>query len=186
MDCKKIKEVRYRSLDSGNPCLKYTADVHKGSIPLLTTRGSNKKGNKTIKDDERWKPKEGNRKFNEQLQDATVLANRVAERTGITYEDVERIKKIDIDRTKKIAQVFEKTKSDPSNKDSKESYQTLIDAIMYIIAEIKSNKNWYSDDYWNALLTVGGLNKKKLSEFIQFELDGTEDEDKFANYYLMR
>lgn len=57
---------------------------------------------------------------------------------------------------------------------------------MYIIAEIKSNKNWYSDDYWNALLTVGGLNKKKLSEFIQFELDGTEDEDKFANYYLMR
>ena len=46
LDCKKIKEVRYRSLDSGNPCLKYTADVHKGSIPLLTTRRSNKKGNK--------------------------------------------------------------------------------------------------------------------------------------------
>ena len=60
-------------------------------------------------------------------------------------------------------------------------YKFVSDATKCVLEEIKSDVSFYSNAYWDELLSVNGLNKKKLAEFIIYGLDGTEDEDKVCD-----
>ena len=82
-----------------------------------------------IKDDAKptIKTPPGSRLFNKPLEDATTIANRISERTGIDYEEAKRITKLDVPRAIKIAQAFEALESDPNNPEVQEAYQALID-----------------------------------------------------------
>jgi len=94
---------------------------------------------KTIKqkDERKEKIAEGNKLFNKkQLQDATKIANRISERTGIDYKDAERISKLDKERAKKISDAYEKAKSEPEKREVKEAYSALIDETILQYEEI--------------------------------------------------
>ncbi len=69
----------------------------------------------------------GSRLFNEPLEEATTIANRISERTGIDFQEAERITKLDEPRARRIAQAFEALESDPENPEVKEAYQAMID-----------------------------------------------------------
>lgn len=69
----------------------------------------------------------GSRLFNEPLEEATTIANRISERTGIDFQEAERITKLDEPRARRIAQAFEALKSDPQNPKVKDAYQAMID-----------------------------------------------------------
>ena len=82
-----------------------------------------------IKDDAKptIKTPAGSRLFNEPLEEATTIANRISERTGIDFQEAERITKLDEPRARRIAQAFEALESDPENPEVKEAYQAMID-----------------------------------------------------------
>mgnify|MGYP003630928948 FL=1 len=73
--------------------------------------------NKKIENERKGKTAGGNKLFNdEQLQDATKIANRISKRTGIDYTNAERIVKLNKERAKRISDAYDKAKSEPDNK----------------------------------------------------------------------
>jgi len=149
---------------------------------------------KTIKDNGKPTTKEGNRKFNEPLQDATTIANRVAERTGINYEEATRIEKLDIDRAREIAQIFEQTEPNPNDKDVKESYEALIDETIVQYEEILDGGYLIEinndEPYLNSNKMIDDLRQKKNMRIFSTEAgfgDGKiTDAERAANPLLAK
>jgi len=106
----------------GDPIITTTEEVKATPPPLP-------KEETKIKDDAKptIETPEGSRLFNEPLEEATTIANRISERTGIDFQEAEKITKLDETGARRIAQGFESLESDPQNPEVKEAYQAMID-----------------------------------------------------------
>jgi hypothetical protein len=133
----------------------------------------------------------GNRLFNEPLQAATEIETRVKERTGIDTPKGKRITKLDEERSKRIADAYEKQQSNPNDPEVQESYQALVDETIgqyediladgYVIelsdTEYKSSSDMISDLRDNK-------NMRVFSTEEGFGTDGITDADRAANPML--
>jgi len=102
----------------------------------------------------------GSRLFNEPLEEATTIANRISERTGIDFQEAERITKLDEPRARRIAQAFEALESDPENPEVKEAYQAMINETI---------------EQYNAIIEAGYTLEVNNAEPYQSSQEMTED-----------
>jgi hypothetical protein len=71
-------------------------------------------------------PVAGNKLFSEPLKDASVIAERYSEKSGIEYVDPAKISKLDESNSKAIAAEYDKMKNDPTDPEVKAAYDAMI------------------------------------------------------------
>jgi hypothetical protein len=71
-------------------------------------------------------PVAGNKLFSKPLKDASVIAERYSEKSGIEYVDPARISKLDESNSKAIASEYDKMKNDPTNPEVRAAYDAMI------------------------------------------------------------
>jgi len=100
-------------------------------------------------------PVAGNKLFNEPLRDASVIAKKYSEKSGIEYVTVEKISKLDESNSKEIAAEYDKMKNDPTNPEVRKAYDAMIketadqyEAILdggYVV-EVNNNEPYSSSE----------------------------------------
>lgn len=142
------------------------AEVTKGTTTI-------EEQNKETENERKGNTAGGNKLFNdEQLQDATKIANRISKRTGIDYTNAERIVKLDKERAKRISDAYEKAKSEPDNKEVKESYAALIKETIAQYKEIL--KDGYTIEVSDSEYSNSGDMITDLSENKNMRIFATE------------
>ena len=106
----------------------------KNIIDKSLKTSTDEKGTTTT--DEKRKPAAGNRLFNEPLQAAIEIAKRFTKRKGIDSSEGKEITELDNERAKKIADAYEKGKSNPNDKEVQKAYAALIKETLEQYEEI--------------------------------------------------
>ena len=140
------------------------------------------------------KPVAGNRLFNEPLQDATKIADRITKRKGIDTPRNEKIKKLNKERATKIAEAYENMEHRPNDPDVREAYNTLIDETIEqyeaIIEEGYAMEINNDDSYGNSKEMIEDLKDRKRMKVFStesgFGSDGITDEMRKDNPMLAK
>ena len=140
------------------------------------------------------KPVAGNRLFNEPLQDATKIADRITKRKGIDTPRNEKIKKLNKERATKIAEAYEKMEHRPNDPEVREAYNTLIDETIEqyeaIIEEGYAMEINNDDSYGNSKEMIEDLKDRKRMKVFStesgFGSDGITDEMRKDNPMLAK
>jgi DNA-binding transcriptional MerR regulator len=170
-----------------------------GAIPKkATVRLQKDSQTKTLEKDGKQettkKPVAGNRLFNEPLQDATKIADRITKRKGIDTPGNEKIKKLNKERATKIAEAYEEMEHRPNDVDVKEAYDVLIDETIEqyeaIIEEGYAMEINNDDSYGNSKEMIEDLKDRKRMKVFStesgFGSDGITDEMRKDNPMLAK
>ena len=150
---------------------------------------------KTKKDEkETKKPVAGNRLFNEPLQDAAEIANRIAKRKGIDTSGEEKIRTLNKERATKIAEAYESMEHRPNDPEVKEAYDTLIDETIDQYEEILQSGYEMEinneDSYGNSKEMIEDLRERKRMKVFStesgFGSDGITDDMRRNNPMLAK
>ena len=134
----------------------------------------------------------GSRLFSEPVKDASSIAQRTAERTGVDFKEAERLSKIDEDRARRIAQTYEKLESNPQDPEVQSSYRALIDETVEqyndIISEGYTIELVDENPYNNSAEMLRDVNENKTLKIFStesgFGTEGVTDTDRANNLML--
>lgn len=72
----------------------------------------------------------GNKLFNEPLEEASTIADEYIAEKGLSNEPIQKIMKLDVENSKRIAEEFDKMKATPNDPQTKAAYQAMIDETL--------------------------------------------------------
>ena len=138
------------------------------------------------------KTPEGSRLFSEPIKEASTITQGFVGPRRQTFKEAEKINKIDKDKSRKIAQVYEQLESKPQDPEVKKAYRALIDETIEQYNEIV--KGGYTiemveeNPYNNSTEMLNEINKTKtikiFSTLSGFGKKGITAKDKANNLLL--
>lgn len=72
----------------------------------------------------------GNKLFNEPLEEASTIADEYIAEKGLSTEPIQKIMKLDVENSKRIAEEFDKMQATPNDPQTKAAYKAMIDETL--------------------------------------------------------